>query len=147
MEARVNKISNKDPLKKIDTKEFELPETVFIRDIENRVFQSMVLQSLAEIEGVSPIEGGIIDSLLGRELADGVKGIHVEQDERQHAVSIKLEINVAYGISLPEKAEEIQTKVARDISRLTALHVSAVHVIFKDLIPTGAQKKEKLLLK
>ena len=24
--------------KKVDTKEFELPETVFIRDIENKVF-------------------------------------------------------------------------------------------------------------
>ena len=37
--------------KKVDTKEFELPETVFIRDIENKVFQSIVLQCLAQIDG------------------------------------------------------------------------------------------------
>jgi len=43
--------------KKVDTKEFEIPETVFIRDIENKVFQSIILQCLAEIEGISLIEG------------------------------------------------------------------------------------------
>ena len=38
---------------KLDTKEFELPETIFSRDLENRVFQSIALQSLSEIDGIS----------------------------------------------------------------------------------------------
>ena len=123
-----------DPLKKIDTKEFELPETIFVRDIESRVFQSIVLESLAKIEGVSLAEGNIIDMLLGRELTDRLKGIHVEQDEKAPSVRIKVEVNIAYGVSLPEKAEEIQSKVSRKISELTGLHVSCVHVVFKNII-------------
>ena len=48
---------------------------------------------------------------------------------------MRVEVNVAYGVSIPEKAEEIQTKIAQEINRLTGLRVSQVHVIFKDLMP------------
>ncbi len=135
-----------DSFKQIDTKELELPDTVFIRDIESKVFQSIVIQCLARIEGVEPLEGSLFDSLLGRE-SDGVKGIHVEQDEKNHAVKIRIEINIAYGITIPEKAEEIQVKIVKDISRLTGLHVGLVHVIFKNLIMPKKEtpKKEALV--
>jgi uncharacterized alkaline shock family protein YloU len=122
-----------NPLKQIDTKELELPETVFIRDIEGKVFQSIVLQALRLIEGIETLEGNLFDSLLGDSL-DGVKGIHVEQDQKAHLVNVRIEINVAYGISIPDKAEEIQNKILQDISRLTSLHLGSVHVIFKNLI-------------
>lgn len=122
-----------NPLKQIDTKEVELPETVFIRDVESKVFQSIVLQCLAQIDGVETLEGNLFDSLLGDSL-DGVKGIHVDQDQKSHSVKVRVEINVAYGVSIPEKAEEIQNRILQDISRLTSLHVGTVHVIFKNLI-------------
>ena len=122
-----------NPLKQIDTKELELPETTFIRDIESKVFQSIVLQSLSQIKGVETLEGNLFDSLLGDSL-DGVKGIHVDQDQKNHSVNVRIEINIAYGISIPEKAEEIQNKILQDISKLTHLHVGTVHVIFKNLI-------------
>ncbi len=132
------------PFKKIDTKEFELPETVFIRDIESRVFQSIAQECLSRIKDVSLIEGNLIDSFLGREHG-GHAGIHVEQDEEAHSVRVKVEVDVAYGVSLPEKAEEIQTKISSDISRLTGLRVSTIHVIFKDLIPTvGEMQKSEV---
>jgi len=121
-------------LKQIDTKEFELPETVFIRDIESRVFQALAMQCLAKIKGIAPLEGTLFDSLLGRDSADGVKGIYVEQDQKSHSVNVKVEVNVAYGISIPEKADEIQTRLAQEISSLTGLHVGCVHVVFKNLI-------------
>jgi len=121
-------------LKQIDTKEFELPETIYERDIESRVFQSIALHCLANIEGVGLLEGSFIGSLLGRDGPASVKGIYVEQDEKNHSVSVKVEVKVAYGISIPEKAEEIQLKISQEISRLTGLHVGRVHVIFKDLI-------------
>lgn len=121
-------------LKQIDTKEIELPETLFIRDIETKVFQSIVLQVLSQIEGVALIEGNLIDSLFNRSPAERVTGICVEQDQKNHSVKVKVEVDVAYGLSIPEKAEEIQVKVAQDISRLTALHVAGVHVVFKNLI-------------
>ena len=85
-----------DPLKNIDAREIELPETVFIRDIETRVFQAIALQCLAKIGGIALIEGNLFDSLLGRDL-ERVKGIHVEQDQKKHSVDIRAEINIEYG--------------------------------------------------
>lgn len=119
--------------KKVDTQEFELPETVFIRDIENKVFQSIALQCLAQIDGISLVEGNFIDHLLGRS-AEGVKGIYAEQDDKNQSVNIKVEVNIQFGISIPEKAEEIQTNIAEEITKLTGLHVSSVHVVFKNVI-------------
>lgn len=127
-----------NPLKQIDMKEVELPETVFIRDIESKVFQSIVLQALSQVEGVETLEGSLFDNLLGDSL-DGIKGIHVDQDQKTHSVNVRIEINVAYGICIPDKAEEIQNKILQEISRLTSLHVGAVHVIFKNLISHKAK--------
>jgi uncharacterized alkaline shock family protein YloU len=122
-------------LKQIDTREVEIPETVYIRDIETKVFQSIVAHCLLAIEGVALVEGNIIDNLLGRDPAERITGISVEQEQKAPSLQVKLEVNVAYGVSLPEKAEEIQRKVNEELSRLTGLHVSLVHVIFKNLIP------------
>jgi uncharacterized alkaline shock family protein YloU len=123
------------PLKNIDTKEVELPDTVFIRDIESRVFQSIAIQCLAKIEGVSLLEGTFIDSLLGRDSNDRIKGIYVDQDSKKHSIQVKVEINIAYGVSMPEKAEEVQQKISEEITQFTGLHVGSVHVVFKNLIP------------
>jgi uncharacterized alkaline shock family protein YloU len=122
-------------IKKVDTKEFELPETLFVRDIENRVFQTIVLQCLSQIEGIGLAEGNFIDNLFGRtSLEVGVKGIYAEQDNKNHSVGIKVEVSIYYGYSIPEKAEEIQTKIAEDITKMTGLHVSNVHVVFKNVL-------------
>lgn len=129
-----------DNKKKVDTKEFEIPETIFIRDIENKVFQSIVLQCLSEIQGISLVEGNFIDHLLGRS-AEGVKGINAEQHEKNHSIHIKVEVNILYGLPIPEKAEEIQTKIAEEITRLTGLHVGAVHVVFKNVISPEQLRK------
>lgn len=123
-----------DQFKDLDTKELKFADTVFVRDIETRVFQSIVIKCLAEIEGVALLEGNLLDNLLGREGNERIKGIHVEQDSKNHSVSIKVEVNIAHGISIPEKAEEIQTKIAAEVCKLTGLHVAVVHVVFKALI-------------
>lgn len=129
-----------DPKKKLDTKEFELPETVFIRDIENKVFQSIVLQCLSQIDGISLVEGNFIDHLLGRS-AEGVKGIIAEQDEKSQSVDIKVEVNILFGLSIPEKADEIQTKVSEEITKITGLHVGSVHVVFTNVISSEQATK------
>lgn len=123
-----------NPFNQVDAKEIELPETLYVRDIETRVLQSLVVQCLLNIEGIALVEGNLIDSLFGRDPAHRITGITVEQDQKKHSVNIKLEVNVAYGIDIPEKAEEIQLKVTKEFSRFTGLHVSLVHVIFKNLI-------------
>ena len=129
-------------LKHIDKKEVELPDTVFIWDIETKVFQSIAIQCLAKIEGIALLEGSFIDSLLGRDASERVKGIHVEQDQKEHSIQLKLEINIAYGFSIPEKAEEVQVKVAEEITMFTGLHVGTIHVVFKNLIPSKVVSEE-----
>ncbi len=129
----------------IDTKEFELPETLYIRDIDSGVFQTLVLQCLSGIKGISLLDGTLLENLLGRSSEGGGRGICVEQDPERHAVSVKVEVNVFYGILIPQKAEEIQTLLTHEITRLTGLHVAAVHIVFKNMllpenIPTVAPK-------
>ena len=105
----------------------------FARDIEPRVLEGIVLQILSKIEGIGLIEGNLFESLLGGEL-ERAKGIYVEEDQSCKSVSIRVEINVAYGVSIPEKAREIQEKLADGVTCWTGLAVSSVHVIFKELI-------------
>ncbi len=121
-------------LKSIDTKEVELPETLFVRDIENKVFQSIAVQCLSKIEGIALLEGSFFDHLLGREAAERLTGIDVEQDPKTRSVTLKIEINVVYGVSIPEKAEELQMKLAEEISKYTGLHVASIHTVFKNVV-------------
>lgn len=120
--------------RKIDSKEFELPDTFFIRDIEDSVFQEIVVECLSKIEGIHLIEGNLIDSILGTNRLPSTKGIGVEQDNKNHSVSFKVYVNIDYGFRIPEKAEEIQSKLAEEVTRLTGLHVSSVHIIFKNMV-------------
>lgn len=117
----------------LDTKEFDVPETVFSRDIETRVIQVIILQALLSIKGVGLLEGNLIDTLFGREV-ERIKGIYVEQDPKNHSVNVKVEIKIDYGIVIPEKAEEVQSRIVEGITKLTGLHVSSVHVIVKSLV-------------
>ena len=125
--------------KKVDTKEFELPETIFIRDIDNRVFQGIIIKCLSKISDISLLEGNFLDNILGR--PEGVKGIYAEQDLKQHSINLRVEVNVQYGVSIPEKAEEIQTKVTEEVTKMTGLHVASVHVVFKGLVDPEHAKK------
>lgn len=127
-------MTNQRGNRKVDTKEFELPETMFVRDIENRVFQSIAYECVSKIEGIALAEGNFLDNLLTRDGFEGLKAIRIDQDNNNHSVTVKIEINILYGYSIPSKAEEIQTKVAEEITRLTGLHVSGVHVVFKNMV-------------
>lgn len=136
--------SKKSATKKVDTKEFELPETLYIRDIENRVFQGIILQCLAQVDGITLMEGTFIDNILGRGGLEGVKGISAEQDSKTHSVNIRIEVNIRYGVPIPLKAEEIQARVSEEITKMTGLHVSAVHVVFKNIFLPDQSKKNTL---
>ena len=118
----------------LDVREIELPDTSFIRDIESRVIQAITLRCLAKVEGISLLGANLIDNLFGREGLERIRGVFVEQDQKNHSVSIRVEVNIIYGISIPEKAEEIQSKIVEELSSFTGLHVASVHVVFKNLI-------------
>lgn len=135
-----SELKNKSDSVKYDS-QFELPETIFIRDIENNVFQGIILQCLVNIEGISLVEGNFIDNMLGRGGLEGIKGITAEQDSKSQAVKVKVKVNIYYGFSIPDKAEEIQTKIAEQITRLCGLHVAVVHVVFEKVVPADHPKK------
>jgi uncharacterized alkaline shock family protein YloU len=127
---------------RIDTKEFDLPETVFSCNIDEKVFQGIILQCLADIDGISPVCGNLIDNLLGRSSGpEGIKGVTVDQNSKSHTIDVKIELNICYGYSIPEMAETIQSKVSEAITRLTGLHVSSVHIAFKNVISYEQMKK------
>lgn len=132
-------------IQKVDTKEFELPETLFVRDIENKVFQGIIYQCLSRIDGIALIEGNFIDNIFGRAALENLKGIVIDQDNKNHSVGVKIEVNICYGYSIPEKAEEIQTLCAEEITKLTGLHVSYVHVVFKNVVTIEQLKKGQQL--
>lgn len=126
---------------KLDVKEIEFPETVFSRDIETRVIQVIILHCLAKIDRVSLLGGNLIDTLFGRDI-ERMKGIYVEQDSKNSLVKVRVEVNVDYGVSIPEKTEEIQGCIVSEISEYTGLHVAAVHVVVKGLTHPKAKDEE-----
>lgn len=126
----------------VNTDELELPETVFVRDIDDRVFQAIVLQSLSRIPGIELSEGNFLDHWLGRTSGERLKGIAVSQNEKTNAVSIRVEVNIGYDLSIPQKAEEIQLRLSEDIARMTGLHVARVHVVFKGMVVERGQEEE-----
>lgn len=134
--AKTNKV-----VKKLDTQEFELPETHFVRDIENKVFQGIILQCLSKIDGIALVEGNFIDNIFSRTSLEGIKGIAIEQDNKNSSVGVKIDVNICYGYSIPEKADEIQTLCSEEITKLTGLHVSYVHIVFKSVVLPEHLKK------
>jgi uncharacterized alkaline shock family protein YloU len=131
--------------KQMDSSELEYAETKYIRDIETKVFQEIVMQCVNRIEGICLVGSNLIDSLLGRDSSEKIKGIHIEQDENKHSVYIRIEVNILYGLSIPEKAEEIQTKVVEEVCNYTGLHVSCVHVVFKNLVTKKIEEASELV--
>ena len=133
-----------EKFKEMDAKEIELPETTFSRDIESKVFQAIVFQAISKIGGIHLVSKGLIDSLLGRDAQESYSAIHIDQDQKKHSVSIKIELNINFGISIPEKSDEIQTKIIEAISSFTGLHVNCVHVVFKNILTEANQKDEEI---
>jgi uncharacterized alkaline shock family protein YloU len=112
----------------------EIQPTIFLTDIETKVFQAIAFQVLKEIGAVELIEGSIFDSLLGGEEGERMKGIHVECHETNPIVNIKIEVNVLFGICIPQKSLEIEQKIKEKIKELTGFHVGLIHVTFKNII-------------
>lgn len=121
-------------IKKVDTKELEYPETVFVSDIDAKIFQGIVIECLSQIEGIELADSGFINNILGRTGPEVGCGVHSEKDSKNQSVSIKIVVNIRYGLSIPEKAEEIQSIVVKKINQLTGLHVSSLQIVFENII-------------
>jgi uncharacterized alkaline shock family protein YloU len=103
----------------------------FEQEIDDKVFQSIVLKCLSKIQGISLIEGNILDQLFKGPKQDRGKGITLTREDTN--LRVKIEVNVDYGVYIPDKAKEIQEKVSKDLTKYTGLKVLLVHVIFKNI--------------
>lgn len=124
--------------------ELEVPETTFVRDIDNRVFQTLIAQLISQVSQVALAEGNFIDSLLGKRPYEGSRAIQVEQDHKRHALKIRIEVAVEFGVMIPEKAEEIQSLIGSELPRMTGLHISTVHVVFKSILQANSAPKKMI---
>lgn len=111
---------------KLDTKEFELPDTLYIRDIETGVFRSIAEQSLQNVEGIA------------------LEHLHVDVDPKGQTISLKIVLSVLFGVPIPQKAEEIQSLLAEQMTKLTGLHVASIHLVFKNIYFPGKEKPQGL---
>jgi uncharacterized alkaline shock family protein YloU len=114
-----------------DPHEYTLPDTTYSRDIENKVFRGIIIKTLSQISGIGLVEGGFFESLIGN--PDRAQGITTVQDPKNHSLKVKIEVSIQFGVSIPEKAEEIQNAVVRELTAMTGIHVAEVHVVFKEL--------------
>lgn len=96
--------------RRVDTGEFELPETVFVRNIDDRVFQSIVVQCLSKIDGVALAEGTFIDTLFNRASPDNIKGVYAEQDNKNHWSGSKLSSTSDTACRSPAKLKKCRPK-------------------------------------
>lgn len=127
---------------RFDTKELELPETLFVRDIDNRVFQHLVAQALSRVPDIGLVEGGFMHNILSRGNTESVSAIHAEQDSQAKSLKIRVDLNIAYGVAIPDKAEEIQNLLNEELTRLTGLHVASIHLVFRGLLSSENQRHE-----
>lgn len=127
---------------KLKNQEPQCPDTCYEREMGIKAFRTIVLKTLLEIEGVYFLEENIVDSILGREGVEGVRGIEIEVDPKQPILSVNIRICLASGLVIPQKVEEIQTKVVEDLTADTGLHVARVLVVVEDVkLPEGWIKK------
>src|SRR5690606_1940504 len=108
----------------------------------NHVFHGIVEKTLARISGVALQGATIIDQMIGR--PEKFRGITATQDPSTQSIKVQLELSVKYGTNIPQKAEEIQAAVTEDLTNFTGLHVSEVHVIFKDLLQENSLGQSEL---
>ena len=74
-------------------------------------------------------------NILGRGNAESVNAIHAEQDSQAKSLKIRVDLNVAYGVPIPIRLEEIQNLLNQELTRLTGLHVASIHLVFRGSFP------------
>ena len=82
-----------------------------------------------EVEGVASMAGNITNELVSKlGMKNLSKGIRIEVEEEEGAVSVDVAINIDYGYSVPKTSKKVQEKVKASIENMTGLTVSDVNV-------------------
>ncbi|HZC30656.1 MAG TPA: Asp23/Gls24 family envelope stress response protein [Gaiellaceae bacterium] len=88
--------------------------------------------------GVKVTDGALTQIVV--RAAEGVEGVRVRKPRRTVDVAVTdghahvdLELAVAYGLVLPDVAQQVQARVAEAVSRMCGLDVTAVDVSVEEL--------------
>lgn len=114
-----------------DARELQMPDTEFIRDIEDSVIQDIILYAVSSIHGIALVTSKRRSSFWR---SQDSSSIEVTQDLKNKSLGIVVYVQIAVSESIPEKSEEIQSKIVKIVTRATGLYVSSVRVVFKAVI-------------
>ncbi len=95
--------------------------------IANEVIAEIAALAAQEVEGVEGLQGGVaagLNDVLGRRPTG--RGVRVDVEDRN--VDLSVNLTVAYGVRIPEVAQQVQAKVKREVEHATGLTVSAVDI-------------------
>lgn len=95
--------------------------------IAPEVIEVIARISTLDVDGVVELNS---NSFLGIN-TDSSKGIKVEVGEKEAAIDIS--VNIKYGFSIPELAENIQSSVKDSIETMTGLNVVEVNVAISNV--------------
>ncbi|MDO4619709.1 MAG: Asp23/Gls24 family envelope stress response protein [Lachnospiraceae bacterium] len=85
-----------------------------------------------EVKGVSSLAGGITNAAVARK---GIKALSrgVKINVTENHVSAELSVNLEFGYSIPEVAEQVQQKVKSAIETMTGMQVTEVNISVADV--------------
>lgn len=95
--------------------------------IADDVIASIAGVAATEVEGVAAMSGNITNEIVGKL---GVKNLSkgVVIDVQEDVVTVKLNLTMRYGYSIPKTSAEVQEKVKASIESMTGLSVSCVDI-------------------
>lgn len=95
--------------------------------IADDVIASIAGVAATEVEGVAAMSGNITNEIVGKL---GVKNLSkgVVIDVQEDIVTVKLNLTMRYGYSIPKTSAEVQEKVKASIESMTGLKVSCVDI-------------------
>ena len=95
--------------------------------IHKKAIAEIALSALNDIEGVSLMEKDVFGTIRQWLKQEDVPGISVFVDENQD-VLIDLNVNVRYGLNIPDVAREIQDAVKAAIRKTVDIYIKDINV-------------------
>ena len=102
--------------------------------VHESVIASIIRKAACSVDGVIRLAGNtLVDNIAefvgSRKVMD--RSISIEMGD--NAVSIEIQVVLAFGCSIPEVAKNIQETVIDEITRITGMQVTQINVVVMDL--------------
>lgn len=114
--------------------------------ISDEVISIIASIAASEIEGVNSAASGFVDGLSSLFTKKSyTKGIKVELKDNDAVIDMTITID--YGFKIHDVAEQVQSKVKREVENMTGLNVTRVNVIVQNVVipkeePTEEETEE-----